>query len=116
VGRTARENERLLRQVVKGNDLWLHARDHPGAYVFIRALPGKSVPLESLVDAATLALLYSRGKASGRGDVYYTKVKYLRRPRQGKPGLVIPTQERNLHVLLEEARVQRLMATRGASY
>lgn len=108
VGRTAKENEELLRGHTRGNDTWIHARDYAGAYVFIRAPSGKSIPLEALLDGATLALWYSKGRQSGRGDVYYTQVKYLRRPRGGKPGLVLPTQEKNLHVRLEAERLRRL--------
>ncbi len=108
VGRTASENDELLRRRVRGNDTWLHARDVPGAYVFIRARPGKSVPLEVLLDAANLALHYSRGRSSGGGDLYYTQVKHLRRARGAKTGLVIPTQEKNLHVQLDPRRIERL--------
>lgn len=110
VGRTALENEALLRHHVRGNDTWLHARDYPGAYVFIRAVPGKSIPLETLLDAASLALHYSKGKASGQGDVYYTQVKFLRRVREGKAGQVIPAQEKNLFVKLDPQRLQRLLS------
>jgi predicted ribosome quality control (RQC) complex YloA/Tae2 family protein len=108
VGRTATENDVLLRRHVRGNDLWFHCRDFPGAHVFVRSLAGKSVPLEVMLDAANLAVHYSKAKASGAADVYYTAVKYLRRPRDGTPGLVLPTQEKNLHVRLERARVERL--------
>ncbi len=109
VGRSAAENDALLRRHVRGNDTWLHARDAPGAYVFIRALPGKSIPLDTLLDAANLALHYSKAKGSGRGDVYYTQVKYLRRAKDGPPGLVLPTQEKNLHVRLDPQRLARLL-------
>jgi len=110
VGRTAQENEQLLRGRARGNDTWIHARDYPGAYVFIRARSGKSIPLETLLDGATLALWYSKGRRSGRGDVYYTQIKHLRRPRGGKPGQVLPTQEKNLHVRLQADRLRRLQA------
>jgi predicted ribosome quality control (RQC) complex YloA/Tae2 family protein len=109
VGRSAAENDELLRRHVRGNDTWLHARDAPGAYVFIRGLPGKSVPLDTLLDAANLALHYSKAKGSGRGDVYYTQVKHLRRARNGPAGLVLPTQEKNLHVRLDPRRLARLL-------
>ncbi len=109
VGRSAAENDALLRRHVRGNDTWVHARDAPGAYVFIRSLPGKSVPLDTLLDAANLALHYSKAKGSGKGDVYYTQVKYLRRAKEGPPGLVLPTQERNLHVRLDPQRLARLL-------
>ncbi|HSV56632.1 MAG TPA: NFACT RNA binding domain-containing protein, partial [Magnetospirillaceae bacterium] len=67
IGRSARENDELLRLCVRGNDLWLYARDWPGAYVFIKNRPGKSVPLEILLDAGSLALHYSKGRSAGRG-------------------------------------------------
>lgn len=111
VGRTAQENDTLLRKFVRGNDYWLHLRDYPGAYIFIKNRAGKSLPLETLLDGANLALFYSKGRKSGSGDVYYTKVKYLRRVRRGRIGLVIPTQEKNLFVKLDQARMERLRAS-----
>ncbi len=108
VGRSAKENEELLSRHVRGNDYWLHTRDYPGAYVFIRLQRGKTVPLEVLLDAGNLALFYSKAKSSGVADLYYTQVKYLRKPKEGKRGLVLPTQEKNLHIKLEESRISRL--------
>jgi len=108
VGRTAAENDTLLRSRVRGNDWWFHARDWPGAYVFVKAQPGKSLPLETMLDAAALAVHFSKGKTSGQGDVYYTQVKYLRRAKGAKRGTVLPTQEKNLHVKLDPVRIERL--------
>ncbi|MGD9939402.1 MAG: NFACT RNA binding domain-containing protein [Clostridia bacterium] len=108
IGRSAAENDDLLRRHVRGNDTWLHARDWPGAYVFIKNRPGKSIPLDILLDAGTLALYYSKARASGAADLYYTQVKYLRRAKNGPKGLVIPTQEKNLRVSLESDRLREL--------
>jgi len=108
VGRDANENDELLRRHVKGNDLWLHARDYHGSYVFIKQRAGKTVPLEILLDAANLAIFYSKGRNNGAGDLFYTQAKYLRRAKDGPKGLVIPTQEKNLHVKLEDARLRAL--------
>ncbi|MDR0301456.1 MAG: NFACT RNA binding domain-containing protein, partial [Treponema sp.] len=108
VGRDAAENDTLLRRYVKGNDLWLHARDYHGSYVFIKQRAGKTVPLEILLDAGNLAVFYSKGRNNGGGDLFYTQVKYLRRAKDGPKGLVIPTQEKNLHVKLDEARLRVL--------
>ena len=113
IGRNARENDELLRKHVRGNDYWFHARDYPGAYVFVAAARGKSVPLEVMVDAGTCALHYSRGKESGRGDVYYTQVKHLRRVKEGRRGQVIPTQEKNLFIQMDPNRMQRLKKSTG---
>lgn len=112
VGRTAKENDALLRKHVKGNDTWLHVRDYPGAYVFIKSIPGKSIPLETLLDAGNLSIYYSKRRNSQRGDLYYTKVKYLRRAKGGKLGTVIPTQEKNLSVTIDKERLRRLQTLR----
>ena len=112
VGRNARENDELLRRHVRGNDVWLHTRDYPGGYVFVKARRGKSVPLDVLLDAGTLAVHYSKAKTNGRADLYYTQVKFLRRAKDGPKGLVLPTQEKNLHVIVDEARVSRLLGVR----
>ena len=114
VGRGAKENDELLRHHVKGNDFWLHARDYPGGYIFIKNIKGKSIPLETLLDAGNLAVFYSKGKNSGKGEVYYTQVKYLRRTKTGKTGLVIPTQEKNLSITVDDRRLKKIFNTDDA--
>ncbi|OHD17260.1 MAG: hypothetical protein A2Y38_20745 [Spirochaetes bacterium GWB1_59_5] len=108
VGRSATENDVLLRRHIRGNDLWFHARDYSGSYVFVKNRPGKSVPLEVMLDSGMIALYYSKGRSSGAGDIYYTQAKYLRRAKNGPKGLVIPTQEKNLRVKIDEARMREL--------
>ena len=115
VGRNAKENDALLRRYVRGNDLWFHTRDVPGGYVFVRAVKGKSVPLETLLDAGTLAVVYSKAKDEARADLYYTAVKYLRRAQKGPLGTVLPTQEKNLNVVVDRARLERLHREREVS-
>ncbi len=110
VGRTGAENDALLRRAVRGNDWWFHARDWPGAYVFVKAQPGKSLPLETMLDAGNLAVHFSKGKGSGGGEVYYTQVKYLRRAKGARRGTVLPTQEKNLSIRLEPDRIEKLKA------
>ena len=109
IGRNARENDLLLRRHVRGNDLWLHTRDYPGGYVFVRAQRGKTVPLEVLLDAGNLAVHFSKAKANGRAELYYTQVKHLRRVKNGPPGLVLPTFEKNLSVVVDQIRLDRLV-------
>ncbi len=108
VGRDANENDELLRHHVRGNDMWLHVRDFPGGYVFIKARNGKTVPLEVLLDAANLAVYYSKARNNTKVDLYYTEVKYLRRAKNGPKGLVLPTHEKNLCVTPDKKRLERL--------
>lgn len=108
VGRDANENDELLRHHVRGDDLWLHVRDFPGGYVFVKARKGKTVPLDILLDAGNLAVYYSKARNAGTTDLYYTHVKYLRRAKNGPKGLVIPTQEKNLCITPDKERLARL--------
>lgn len=108
VGRTANENDELLRHTVKGSDMWLHARDYAGGYVFVKCQKNKSIPLEILLYAGNLAIYHSKARKNGSADLYYTQVKYLRRAKNGPKGLVIPTQEKNLFCKIDEAKLRRL--------
>ncbi len=107
-GRDSDENDELLRHHVKGADMWLHARDWPGGYVFIKARPGKTVPLDILLDAGNLAVYYSKARKARTADLYYTQVKYLRRAKNAPKGTVLPTHEKNICITLDEERLRRL--------
>jgi predicted ribosome quality control (RQC) complex YloA/Tae2 family protein len=115
VGRNAKESDEILRRHVRGNDYWLHTRDYPGGYVFIKYLSGKSVPLPTLLDAGNLAVYYSKGRKEEKAELYYTQVKYLRRAKHGKLGTVIPTQEKNISIELDEDRINRLLSQQSHS-
>ena len=113
IGRNSKENDELLRHHMRGNDYWLHTRDFAGGYVFIKSKKDKSIPLEVLLDAGNLAVHYSKAKTNKKASLYYTQVKYLRRVKNGKQGLVIPTQEKNLDITLDEKRVKTLLSKGG---
>lgn len=109
IGRNAKENDELLRRCVKGNDYWLHTRDYPGAYVFIRNQKNKTPCLDVLLAAGNLCVFYTKlAKKSGKADLYYTQVKNLRRVKNGKLGLVIPKAEKNLHIKLDENLIKKI--------
>ncbi len=113
VGRSAKENDQILRESAKGNDMWMHTRDFAGGYIIIKAQKGKTVPLEVLLDGGYLAVFFSKARKNNRADLYYTQVKNLRRIKGAKTGLIIPTQEKNLTVELDEKRVQKLLGPDG---
>jgi predicted ribosome quality control (RQC) complex YloA/Tae2 family protein len=110
VGRNARENDELTFGLAKSDDLWLHARGTPGSHVVVRLEKGSEPPPETIRDAATLALLYSDLKKSGKGDVIYTRRKWVKKAKSQAPGAVIVTQEKSLHVGLEKKRLDALKA------
>ena len=110
VGRTAAENDELLRRHVKGLDMWFHTRDYAGGYVFVKNRPGKTIPLSIMLCAGNLAVYHSKARKAGKADLYYTQVKHLRRAKDGPKGLVLPSQEKNLLVQLDKEILQKLEA------
>ncbi len=108
VGRNARENEELTFKMAHSDDLWLHARGTPGSHVVVRVEKGSSPPPETVRDAANLALLYSDLKRSGKGEVIYTRRKWVRKATGQSTGTVTVTQEKSIFVQLDRARLQRL--------
>lgn len=108
VGRNARENDELTFGLAKSDDLWLHARGTPGSHVVVRLGKGTDPPSETLRDAATLALLYSDLKKSGKGDVIYTRRKWVKKAKGQVPGAVIVTQEKSVHISLDKIRLDAL--------
>ena len=108
VGRNARENDELTFGLAKSDDLWLHARGTPGSHVVVRLGKGTDPPSETLRDAATLALLYSDLKKSGKGDVIYTRRKWVKKAKGQAAGAVIVTQEKSVHISLDKNRLDAL--------
>ena len=113
VGRTAAENDELLRHHVRGKDMWLHVRDYSGGYVFIKNKNGKTVPLPVLIAAGNLAVFYSKARRNGQADLYYTAVKDLRRAKNASKGTVLPSNEKNLSIKLDPSILKQLEQSRG---
>ncbi len=116
VGRNARENDELTFKLAKSDDLWLHAHGTPGCHVVVRLERGAEVQPETLRDAATLALLYSDLKKSGKGEVIYTRRKYVRKAKGQAPGAVTVTQEKSIFVTLDRTRLARLKDDRETGH
>ncbi len=108
VGKGGEENEKLTFSFGRGSDMWLHVSGVPGPHVIIRIRDEGIVPQETLLDAAALAVFFSR--ARGRvAEVLYSWRKNVARPRKGKPGLVYVADRRSMRIGLEEARLSRLL-------
>jgi predicted ribosome quality control (RQC) complex YloA/Tae2 family protein len=116
VGRSAKENDELTFRLARGNDLFLHVSAGPGAHVIIRTVPQKTVPLETLLEAGQLALYYSLPGRSrsllevGRSaEIHYTPVKFVRKPKGAKPGMVHLSAHKSLRVRLEGEGLRRML-------
>jgi predicted ribosome quality control (RQC) complex YloA/Tae2 family protein len=114
-GKTNEQNDKLSLRVANGNDLWFHVgRGYAGSHVIVRVPRGKTASLETLLDAATLAVHFSKARGVSPCDVVYTLAKFVRKPKGAPPGQVTISQEKSLRVRLEPARLQRLLGGGGA--
>lgn len=111
VGKGPRSNDTLSTRIARGRDVWLHARDWPGAHVLLRIENRDDSPAtEDLVDAATLAAHFSQGRDDSVVDVVYTRAKHVRKHARHPPGRVSVAQEQNIAVELQEERLERLLS------
>jgi NFACT protein RNA binding domain len=106
-GKSKDENLELTFKIARGNDLWMHVRGRPGAHVLVPVPSGKSVPLETLLDAAQLVLFFSGGKNWGKTEVDYTFKKHVRRIKDSSEASY--TQNKTLIVAPDPERLERLL-------
>lgn len=96
VGRSGAQNDAALR-LADADDLWLHARNVPGAHTLLRS-GGRDVPEEVISQAAQIAAYYSKLRESTSAEVDVTRRRYVRRIPRSPPGLVTYRNEYTIRV------------------
>jgi hypothetical protein len=94
VGKSAKDNDEMLRNYVHKDDLWLHARQVPGSHVIIRRKGMPSVPQQVVERAASLAAFYSKLKTDSLSPVIVTEAKFVRKVKGSAPGSVVVDKEK----------------------
>jgi predicted ribosome quality control (RQC) complex YloA/Tae2 family protein len=98
VGRNSRQNEIVTFDKGSPNDLWLHARDVPGAHVIIK-MDGRAVPEGVIEHAAALAAYYSAKQNEGKVIVDVTERRYVKKIKGAGPGMVTYRNEETRNVV-----------------
>ena len=111
VGRNSRQNEIVTFEKGSPNDLWLHARDVPGAHVIIK-MDGRSVPESVIERAAELAAYYSAKQNEGKVIVDVTERRYVKKIKGAGPGMVTYRNEETRTVA---PRGEKELDTKGSS-
>lgn len=96
VGRSGAQNDAALR-LADADDLWLHARNVPGAHTLLRS-GGRDVPDTIINQAAQIAAYYSKLRESTSAEVDVTRRRYVRRIPGSPPGLVTYRNEYTIRV------------------
>ena len=89
IGKNNRQNDYLTMHLAKKEDIWLHAKDAPGAHVIIKSQPGREIPDATLLQAAQLAAYYSESRHSSKVSVDYTPRRNVWKPASARPGFVL---------------------------
>ena len=97
VGRNSRQNEAVTFKRANPQDIWLHARQVPGAHVIIRN-DGRRIKDELIAEAAAVAAWYSKRRGDSSVQVDYTRVKYVKAIRGAGPGMATYRNESTLSV------------------
>lgn len=114
VGRSDEGNDYLTTRLANGNDLFFHVEGYPGSHTILRLESKKEAPQESLLEAAELAVQFSKMKDAGKITVHIAPVKHVHKPKGAKPGLVYVNQGRSIVLRRDAARLQRVLDARIA--
>ena len=92
VGRNNVQNDELTFKLARRTDWWFHAQKIHGAHVIL-CCQGREPTEAELYDAACLAALHSEGAQAGRVPVDATQVRFVKKPRGARAGMVIYTDQ-----------------------
>ncbi len=101
IGKSAKGNEYIIKHFKNPNFVWCHAKGVPGAHVIILE-EFEKISKEVIEYACKLALKNSKAKNDLKGDVIYTKLKYIKKSKNLFPGQVIVTKENVLNIKIND--------------
>ena len=104
LGKNNVQNEYLTFHKAGKEDLWFHAQALPGSHVVL-ITEGQVIPKELIAKTAALAAFYSKGKSSGKVNVDYTRIKYVKKIPNSPPGLVNYTHQSTVTVIPEDFKI-----------
>jgi len=109
VGKNNLQNDFLTFKLASGNDTWLHTKNIHGSHIIIKNKGDKqSLPLDTLIQAANLAVHFSKAKKDDKVLVDYTLKKHVKKPKNGKPGMVIYSQEKSLWIKVDSEKIRSM--------
>lgn len=100
VGRSAKDNDELTFRYASGNDVWAHATGVSGSHVVAKVRKGEKISEEALQTLLREAILHSKAKSSGEGEVSVTQVKFVKRQGKAKGKVQIANEKRYFTRLL----------------
>lgn len=97
VGRNNKENDYLTLKYAKKTDIWFHTKDIHGSHSVL-LLDGKLPSEDILLKCAEISAYHSKARFSTNVPVDTCEVKFIKKPKGSKPGMVIYTDYKTLYV------------------
>jgi len=113
VGKSDEGNDLLSTRLARGTDLFFHLEGNPGSHVVLRTEgKGEDAPPESVLEAAELAVHFSKAKNATRAAVHVAAIKHVSKPSGAKRGLVYVTRGKTIQLRRDPERLQRVLGAR----
>lgn len=98
-GRNNKENEYITFKLADGDDFWFHIKDLPGSHVVIKNYKD-DVKEETLLKVAELCAKNSKVSTGNTVRIDYCRKKFVKKPKDSKPGNVIYSNEKSLFITI----------------
>jgi predicted ribosome quality control (RQC) complex YloA/Tae2 family protein len=108
VARNQKQSHELTFTISRGSDYWMHLLGWPGPHVIIRTPGNQTVSQATLLDAAHLAIYYSKVRGTSFAQVVYTRRKHVNPIRGEGPGKVRYSNESTLAVRFSRTRMEKI--------
>ena len=112
VGRSDEGNDLLSTRLARGNDLFFHLEASPGSHVVLRTEGRSDPPAEAVLEAAEIAVHFSKHRKVTEAHVTVAPIKGVSKPRGAKPGLVYVTGGKSLRLRRDPRRLERVLTSR----
>ena len=100
IGKNNNQNDYITKQA-SPNDIWFHTKDIHGSHVILKT-DNKSPSQETINTVASITAFFSKASKSSNVSVDYTYAKYVKKPANSKPGMVVYTNYKNVIVKPKE--------------
>lgn len=97
VGKNNKQNDYITTKLGKNEDLWFHTKDIRGSHCLLKC-NGQKIQEHTILACAQIAAYYSKAKLSSNVPVDYCFIRYVKKPNNAKPGMVIYTNNKTLFV------------------
>ncbi len=107
-GKNNVQNEYITHKLADRNDYWFHAKGVPGSHVVLVCNGDEEPSDRDFTEAAEIAAYFSKAVGGDNIAVDYTRVRNVKKPAGGKPGLVIYHTNWTAYVTPDGERIAKM--------